>query len=48
VAARCADNSVTDCVIVVTGVTDAGGDGDGEMTGSAPTTLAQTNITNAQ
>jgi hypothetical protein len=37
-------------VIVVEGVADAAGDGDGdgEMTGSAPTTLAQINITNAQ
>jgi hypothetical protein len=35
-------------VIVVEGVADASGDGDGEMIGSAPTTLAQRNITSAQ
>jgi hypothetical protein len=35
VAARCADNSETDCVIVAAGDTDSIGDGDGEGVGSA-------------
>ena len=48
VAARCADNSETDCVIVATGDGDSLGGGDGETTGSAPSALAQTKVTNAQ
>jgi hypothetical protein len=48
VAARCADNSETDCVIVAAGDTDSLGDGDGEGVGSAGIGLTQLNITSTQ
>jgi hypothetical protein len=48
VAALCADNSVTDCVIVEAGDADAGGGADGEEVGSAAIALMQSIITSRQ
>jgi hypothetical protein len=48
VAARCADNSVTDCVIVAAGDADSLSAGDGEGVGIAATAAWQRNTISKQ
>jgi hypothetical protein len=47
-AARCADNSVTDCVIVAAGDADAVSEGDGEGVGVAARAVWQSTSSSVQ